>query len=73
MMTLPGWKTLIVSVLFACFGALQGLDWVHLVPDKQVDGWIIFGIGVVMGALRYLTVGPSAVTPTSLVQKLQNK
>ena len=72
-MTLAGWKTLIVSLLVAIFGALQGLDWIHLVPNKQTDGWIVLGIGVVMGALRYITAGASAVTPTQTAIKLAAK
>lgn len=70
-MTLAGWKVLIVSVLVAVFGALQALDWTALIPDKQIDGWVICGIGVVMGGLRYFTVSPSALTPSKLVERLQ--
>lgn len=56
---MTGWKTAIVSILLAVFGALQGLDWVNLFPNNQTaTGWIVSGIGVVMFALRAVTTTP---------------
>lgn len=58
---MTGYKTIIVAALVAVFGALQGLDWVHLLPmttGPETAGWIATGIGVVMGILRFLTNTP---------------
>jgi len=55
---MTGYRTIIVAVLVAIFGALQGLDWVHLVPDARVAGWIVSGIGLVMFVLRWFTTTP---------------
>ena len=55
---MAGYKTVIVAALVAVFGALQGMDWVHLIPDQAAAGWIVSGIGAVMFALRWFTTTP---------------
>lgn len=55
---MTGYRTLIVAALVAIVGALQGLDWASFLPsDPTTVGWIITGLGVVMGVLRFLTTG----------------
>lgn len=59
LMSLVGWRTVIVAALIAAVGALQGLDWVHLIPnDPQAVGWVITGLGIVMAILRTLSTTP---------------
>lgn len=55
---LTGYKTAIVATLIAVFGALQGLDWVNLITNPQIAGWVATGIGVVMFILRAMTKTP---------------
>ena len=56
MTALKGYRTVIVAVLIAVLGALQGLDWVHLLPDNAEEaGWIVSVLGFVMMALRFMT------------------
>lgn len=58
---LKGWKTYVVAFAVTVVGALQAMDWATIIPDADVAGWVIFGIGVVMGALRKVTNTPPAV------------
>lgn len=58
---LTGYKTVIVAALIAVFGALQGLNWVDLVSNPQIAGWVVTAIGVVMFVLRSLTTTPIGV------------
>ena len=56
---MTGYKTLIVAALVAAVGAIQGLDIAALIPDDpRTAGWIVTGLGVVMGVLRFLTTTP---------------
>lgn len=56
---MTGYKTLIVAAAVAVVGALQGLDIAALIPnDPQTAGWIVTGLGVVMGILRFMTSTP---------------
>lgn len=57
---LTGFKTVIVGVLLAVLGALQGLDWLSLISDPEIAGWVVSGIGVVMTVLRLFTTTPVA-------------
>lgn len=55
---LTGYKTAIVAALIAVFGALQGLDWLNLISNPQIAGWVATAIGVVMFVLRAMTTTP---------------
>jgi len=55
---MQGYRTVLIASLIAVFGALQGLDWVSLIPDANVAGWIVSGIGLVMFVLRWFTTTP---------------
>lgn len=55
-------KTLWVSAVVTVVGALQTLDWVHLIPSGSVAGYVVTGLGVVMGALRFMTSQPVSVS-----------
>lgn len=56
---LTGYKTVIVAVLVAIIGALQGLDWVNLMPaGSQAVGWVTTALGVIMFVLRAVTTTP---------------
>jgi hypothetical protein len=58
-MTIVGYRTLIISSVVTVLGALQGLDWVNLIPnDPQAAGWVMTAIGVLMASLRVITTGP---------------
>ena len=61
---MTGYRTLIVAVVVAIGGALNGLDWVQLMPnDPKVAGWIMSGLGVVMGLMRLVTTTPIGGEP----------
>ena len=54
-----GYKTAIVAAAIAVIGALQGLNWVDLIPgDSQAVGWLTTALGVVMFVLRAITTTP---------------
>lgn len=58
---MTGYKTLLVAVAIAIVGALQGLDWVHLLPTGAPSvGWLTTGLGVLMFGLRTITTTPIA-------------
>lgn len=58
-MPLTGYRTMIVSAVIAVVGALQGLDWVHLLPsDPATVGWVVMGLGAIMAVLRSITTTP---------------
>lgn len=62
---MTGWKTLIVAALVTIVGALQGLDVAALIPESpQAAGWIVTGLGVVMGVLRFMTSTPVGGAPS---------
>jgi hypothetical protein len=60
-----GYRTLIFGAFVTVLGAVQGLDWVHIVNDPTVAGWIVTGIGLVVMALRYFTTTPITVPATA--------
>jgi hypothetical protein len=56
---LKGYRTLIVAAAIAIVGALQGLDWVSLLPgNSQAAGWVVTGLGIAMMVLRTITTTP---------------
>lgn len=56
---MKGYRTIILAVLVAVVGALQGLDWVKLIPDHpQTVGYIVSALGIAFGTLRYVTNTP---------------
>jgi hypothetical protein len=58
---LKGYRTLIVAASIAVIGALQGLDWVSLLPgNSQSAGWVVTGLGIAMMVLRTITTTPVA-------------
>jgi hypothetical protein len=58
---LKGYRTLIVAASIAVIGALQGLDWVSLLPgNSQAAGWVVTGLGIAMMVLRTITTTPVA-------------
>lgn len=61
---LTGYKTLLVGSIVTVLGAVQALDWVHLVPNPATAGWIVSALGIIMMVLRMLT-NTSAMKTTS--------
>lgn len=57
-MILVGWRTLIVSSIFATLGVLQGLDWMLIVSNPGDFGWMTAGLALVMALLRAVTNTP---------------
>jgi hypothetical protein len=56
---LTGYRTVLLGAVVTVVGALQGLDWVALLPNSpQVAGWVVSGIGVTMTVLRFITSTP---------------
>jgi hypothetical protein len=56
---LKGYRTLIVAAAISIVGALQGLDWVSLLPgNSQAAGWVVTGLGIAMMVLRTITTTP---------------
>lgn len=56
---MTGYKTLAFAAALAVLGALQGLDWVSLLPNSaSAAGWIVAGIGIAVGVLRSITTTP---------------
>ena len=54
---IKGWRTAIVSLLIAIFGALEAFDFTSiLTPD--IAGYVVTAIGVVMFILRAYTKTP---------------
>ena len=59
-----GYRTIIVAIGITVIGALQGLDWVHLLPDNpQAVGAVTTGIGIAMAILRLMTSTPVGGAP----------
>jgi len=58
---MQGFRTVIVALLVAIIGALQGLDRVHLIPDANIAGWIVSSLGLAMFVLRWFTTTPVGV------------
>ena len=55
---LKGWKTFIVALAVAVFGALESFDFTQFL-DQDIAGYVVTGIGVVMFVLRALTSTPA--------------
>lgn len=56
---LSGYRTALVAAVIAVLGALQGLDWLSLLPsDPKAVGWVTAGIGAIMMFLRSITTTP---------------
>jgi hypothetical protein len=61
MNTLKGYRTLIISAAIAVVGALQGLDWISLLPaNPRAAGWAVTVLGIAMMVLRAITTTPVA-------------
>jgi hypothetical protein len=54
-----GWWTLIGALVVVVLGQLQTWDWMTLLSDPKVAGWIMTAIGVAMAALRFITTTPT--------------
>lgn len=52
-----GWKTFIVSLMLAVFGALETFDYTQFL-NESVASYVVTGVGVVMFILRALTKTP---------------
>lgn len=55
---LDGYKTVGFSIAVAIFGALEGIDWLNLIPNKETAGLVIAGVGIGTFILRTLTKTP---------------
>jgi hypothetical protein len=53
-----GWWTMILSLVLVVVGQLQTWDWMTLVSDPKMVGWIVTGLGILMAALRVITGTP---------------
>lgn len=54
---LTGYRTYLVAVLMAVFGALSVLDWNVVLSDPNV-GWSLVVSAVLMAAMRAITTTP---------------
>ncbi len=54
-----GWKTLFFAVVLALIGVLEQFDFTTIF-DGDNQGWIISGIGLIVGLLRSITKKPMA-------------
>ena len=56
---MKGFRTISLAVAVTAIGAVQGMDFVQLIPNNpMVAGWLTAGLGVAMMVLRWLTTGP---------------
>lgn len=55
-------KTAWVGAAVSIVGALQAVNWVHLIPNTEWAGGIASVLGVVMIVLRFMTSQPVTVT-----------
>jgi len=55
---LNGWKTFVVALFIAIFGALESFDFTQFL-DADIAGYVVSGIGVVMFILRAITSTPA--------------
>lgn len=59
MRPLKGFWTVVFAIAVTVAGALQALDWAALIPNNPtVVGYIVMGLGIIVGALRYITTTP---------------
>lgn len=61
---MQGYRTYLVALLGAVFGALSVLDWNLILNDPKV-GWTLIVSAVAMAVLRAITSTPPAVGPGS--------
>lgn len=54
-----GYRTYIVAILTAVFGALAATDWVQFFNDPKA-GWSIVAMSVLMAVMRSITSTPPA-------------
>lgn len=57
---LTGWKTLIFSAATALLGVATAFNWTSVVNATDA-GYVITGLGIIGGILRFLTNGPVGV------------
>jgi hypothetical protein len=63
-----GYRTFIFGALVSILGVVQGLNWVDVVHDPKVAGWIVAIIGLIVMVLRYFTDTPiGQTTPTTTI------
>lgn len=61
-MFLQGYRTYIVAVLMAVFGALAVADWNAILSNPE-SGWVALFSAVVMAAMRAITTTPPGSQP----------
>lgn len=54
---LKGFKTFIVALLLAIFGALESFDFTQFL-NEEVSGYVVLGVSVIMMVLRAITGTP---------------
>ncbi len=54
---LKGWKTLLFSIATVVLGFLVQFDWVSFLGDSKA-GWAFIIVGLINGALRFVTDTP---------------
>lgn len=59
---MQGYRTYIVALLVAVFGALSVLDWNAVLNDPKV-GWTLIINAVLFAVLRTITTTPPGVAP----------
>ena len=60
---MTGYRTALFGAILTVLGALQGLDWITLVSDAKIAGWMASGIGLAVMVLRAITSTPIGETP----------
>ena len=61
-MVLQGYRTYLVAVLMAVFGALAVVDWNTVLTDPGA-GWVAVISAVIMAAMRAITTTPPGTKP----------
>lgn len=61
---MQGYRTYLVALLGAVFGALSVLDWNVVLNDPKV-GWTLIVSAISMAVLRAITTTPPAIGPGS--------
>lgn len=56
---MTGYRTYIISIVTAVFGALSVADWNSALNDPKA-GWSIIGMSVLMAVMRSITTTPPA-------------
>lgn len=60
---MTGYRTVLFGAILAVLGVLQGLDWMTLISNPKLAGYVASGIGVVIVVLRAITTGPIGTKP----------